>query len=100
MRTSALRGVFDISKKVKGERRRQIYLHYAEPPPFLCKDTNFEANYNPKSMLPNCGNGVFDISKKVKGECRKQIYLHYAEPPPFLCKDTNFEANYNSVVDM
>ena len=46
MRTSALRGVFDISKKVKGERRRQIYLHYAEAPPFLCKDTNFEVNYN------------------------------------------------------
>ena len=42
----AVIGVFDISKKVKGECRKQIYLHYAEPPPFLCKDTNFEVNYN------------------------------------------------------
>lgn len=39
-------GVFDISKKVKGEFRKQIYLHYAESPPFLCKDTNFEVNNN------------------------------------------------------
>ncbi len=88
-------GVFDISKKVKGEFRKQIYLHYAEPPPFLCKDTNFEANYNMLNDRPQQGGGVFDISKKVKGEFRKQIYLHYAESPPFLCKDTNFEVNYN-----
>ncbi len=88
-------GVFDISKKVKGECRKQIYLHYAEPPPFLCKETNFEANYNRYDGTLNNEIGVFDISKKVKGERRKQIYLHYAEPPPFLCKDTNFEANYN-----
>ncbi len=39
-------GVFAISNQVKGECRKQNYLHYAEPPPFLCKDTNFEANYN------------------------------------------------------
>ena len=88
-------GVFDISKKVKGECRRQIYLHYAEPPPFLCKDTNFEANYNRRQVVLYSLHGVFDISKNVKGECRKQIYLHYAEPPPFLCKGTNFETNYN-----
>ena len=100
LRATKLRhGVFDISKKVKGECRKQIYLHYAEPSPFLCKDANFEANYNRGLPLVIYPPGVFDISKKVKGECRKQIYLHYAEPPPFLCKDTNFEANYNGNLD-
>ncbi len=88
-------GVFNISKKVKGEFRKQIYLHYAEPPPFLCKDTNLEANYNSLVQFQIDEGGVFDISKKVKGEFRKQIYLHYAKAPPFLCKDTNFVVNYN-----
>ena len=70
-------------------------MHYAEPPPLLCKDTNFEANHNQNGLKEAEEVGVFDISKKVKGERRRQIYLHYAEPPPFLCKDTNFEVNYN-----